>query len=414
MNLLTIPWRHCRVQWVRTLLLLAVFTLGVASMTALGEVSDRVGEGFEKQLVRFGANIVITPKRESLTISYGGAVLGDVTLEERWIDLREALAGIESMPLRANVAVVAPKLVTASTLNGRGVAVVGVDWPHELALKGFWEVDGELPVAGMTPNPAAHTTAAGPAHSDGTSDHGDAATALVAGAALAGRLGLQPGQEAELAGRKVRVSAVLRPTGGEDDAVLFAPLALVQEMLGKPHQASFLEVAALCSGCPIDDIVRQLEDVLPGTEVRALRQVAESRMAAVHFAQHLAFYVSLVILITACAMIIMSMLSAVAERRREIGILRAVGFSRTGVFAVFVAEALGLGLAAGLVGYLGGQVLAGRVLETLHLADVSPQAFDPLVCSLTVLGVCLVAGCAAAFPAWKATLVEPAEALVAL
>ena len=71
-------------------------------------------------------------------------------------------------------------------------------------------------------------------------------------------------------------------------------------------------------------------------------------MYAVHFAQNLAFYVSLVILVTACAMIIMSMLSAVNERRKEIGIMRAVGFSRASVFTVFVSEALGIGLLAGL------------------------------------------------------------------
>ena len=215
-------------------------------------------------------------------------------------------------------------------------------------------------------------------------------------------------------GRELLVTGILRPTGSDDDTVLFAPLGFVQTIAGSPDKASFLEVAALCSGCPIEDIVAQLGVALPGTEVRALRQVAESRMYAVHFARNLTFSISLVILVTACAMLVMSMLSAVAERRKEIGIMRAVGFSRFAVFVVFVVEALGIGLPAGVVGYLAGHLPAGWVLERLHLADVALPAFEPGAFALTVIASGLAAGLAAAFPAWKASRVEPAQALVSL
>lgn len=389
MNLLTIPMRYTRVKWPRTLLLLTVFTLGVASMTGLRQVSALIGDSFEKKLISYGANILITPKRETITVSYGGYTLGDVTLEEHWISLEEALRGIDAMPLRANVAVVAPKLPAPVRVDGRPVAVVGVDWQAELALKAYWDAEGELP---------------GP----------DSVDVVLAGASLAEKLGIRPGRTLPLDGAPMRVSGVLRPTGGDDDAVLFAPLSFVQKLAGKPGQAAFLEVAALCSGCPIDDIAAQLREALPGTEVRALRQVAESRMYAVHFAQNLAFYVSLVILVTACAMLVMSMLSAVNERRKEIGIMRAVGFSRPGVFTVFAAEALGIGLVSGAAGYAAGHVLADYVLERLHLADAVTLSFDPASFFGAVGVVSLASALAAAFPAWKASLVEPAEALVAL
>ncbi len=387
MTMFTIPLRYARAKWLRTALLTAVFALGVASMTGLWQVSALIGDSFEKKLVSYGANILVTPKRDTLKVSYGGYTLGDVTLEEHWIPLPAALAGIDAIPLRANVAVVAPKLLAAARLSDQNVALVGVDWEEELALKGYWEAEGALP--------------AGPGE-------------VLAGSALAGKLGLHPGQTLDLGGRAFRVSGILQPTGSDDDAVLFAPLAFVQEFTGKPGQAAFLEVAALCSGCPIEDIVTQLQSALPDTEVRALRQVAESRMYAVHFAQNLAFSVSLVILVTACAMIIMSMLSAVAERRKEIGIMRAVGFSRAKVFALFVTEALSVGLLAGLLGYLAGHVLAGYVLDQLHLDDVAAMGFavGPFIATIAVAAA--AAGLAAAFPAWKASLVEPAEALVAL
>ena len=356
-------------------------------MTALWQVSTLIGDSFERKLVSFGANILVTPKRELLKVSYGGYALGDVALEERWIDLPKARSGIDAMPLRANVAVVAPKLLAATRLFGRDIALVGVDWEAELALKGYWQVEGALP--------------------EGPED-------LLAGSGLAARLGLAPGQTLELGSRSFRLSGVLKATGSDDDSALFAPLAFVQDYTGKKDKAAFLEVAALCAGCPIEDIVAQLRAALPETEVSALRQVAESRMYAVHFARNLALSVSLVILATACGMLVMTMLSAVAERRREIGLMRAVGFSRTSVFALFSAEALAIGLLAGSLGYMAGHALAGFILSRLHLDDVTAASLA-LAPFLTVAGTAgAAAALSAAFPAWKASRVEPAEALAAL
>lgn len=398
MTLLTLPLRSARAKWLRTLLLTLVFSLGVASMAGLRQVSDCIGESFEKKLVSYGANILITPKREILSVRYGDITLGDVNLEDRVIPLSAAKAAIDAMPLRGNVAIVAPKALAVARLDDKPVILVGVDWKEELALKGFWEADGELP---------SQRVGSTPPHE-----------ALV-GQGLAQTLGVQPGQEVTVQGKdgvgqRLRISGILKPTGGDDDAVLFAPLSVVQSINGKPDAAAFLEVAALCAGCPIEDIVGQLQTALPETEVRALRQVAETRMMAVHFAQNLAFSVSLVILVTACAMIVMSMLSAVNERRKEIGIMRAVGFSRVSVFSVFAVEAVGIGAAAGGIGYAVGHALAGEVLSRLHLEDVAARGFDLGALVLAMVLVAAVAGLASVFPAWKATLVEPAEALTSL
>lgn len=389
MTLLTIPLRCARAKWLRTLLLAAVFTLGVASLTGLRQVSAVIGDSFEKKLVSYGANILVMPEQKTLQISYGGYALGDVALEKRLLPLAASYAAIETMPLRVNIAVIAPKLITATTISDRAAALVGVDWKAETSLKGYWQADGRLPAE------------AAPAEA-------------LAGALLAEALGIRPGQTVAIEGRELLVTGILRPTGSDDDTVLFAPLEFVQSVAGSPDKVSFLEVAALCSGCPIEEIVAQLGVALPGTEVRALRQVAESRMYAVHFARNLTFSISLVILVTACAMLVMSMLSAVAERRKEIGIMRAVGFSRFAVFVVFVVEALGIGLPAGVVGYLAGHLPAGWVLERLHLADVALPAFEPGAFTLTVIASGFAAGLAAAFPAWKASRVEPAQALVSL
>jgi putative ABC transport system permease protein len=396
MNILTRPWRYAGAKRLRTLLLAAVVALGLASMTGLYQVSELVAENLEKKLLSYGANILVTPKRETLNISYGGYSLGDVAVREQPIDLAQALRAIGEMPLRANIAVVAPKMLVGASLPDpldstggaqKPVALVGVDWNREYQLKGYWEVDGALP-----------------------EENGE----ILAGSAAAREFALLPGRALELGGRTLKVSGVLRPTGSDDDTALFIPLALAQSLSGKPGQAAFLEVAALCSGCPIDDIVRELQAALPDTEVRALAQVAESRMYSVQFARNLAFSVSLVILITACAMLTLSMFSAVAERRREIGVMRAVGFSRGGVFTVFVAEALGIGLLAGTCGCALGALLADYVLARLQLAENAAPLFTLARFALVILAAMAATAAAAAFPAWRAARVEPGEALADL
>ena len=389
MNIFTMPLRHIRVKWLRTLLLAAVFTFGLASMSALHQVSGLIADNMERKLISFGANILITPRQETLKISYGGYTLGDMLVEDRPLLLDAVRQAIDAMPLRANIALVAPKMLAMTHLGGQAVPLVGVDWGEELQLKGYWEACGDFPAS-------------------------NSEAEALAGAAAARKLGLEPGMVLDLGGRAVFLSGTLQPTGSDDDMALFVHLSLAQDLAGKPGQASFLEVAALCAGCPIGDIVEQLQAALPESEVRALSQVAESRMYAVHFAQTLAFSVSLVILITACAMLIMSMLSAVAERRREIGIMRAVGFSKGGVFSVFVFEAVLIGCLAGVMGYILGRLLVVYVLGQLRLEGEFAPAFEGLPFLFTALVAALAAGLAAAFPAWRASLVEPAEALTSL
>ena len=389
MTIFTLPIRHIKAKWLRAALLVAIFTIGLASMSGLYQVSTLIADSMEKKLVSFGANILVTPKHETLKISYGGYSLGNVTLDEQPISLDTALKAIDSIEYRANIAIVAPKVLAIGRISGQAVTLVGVNWESEFQLKGYWDVEGVFP------------------EKDSRND-------VLAGATAARKLGLTPGQVLEVGGHSLCISGVLKPTGSDDDTALFVPLYLAQQIATKEGQASFLEIAALCSGCPIEDIVTQLQEVLPDVEVMALAQIAESRMYSVHFAQNLAFSVSLVILVTACAMLVMSMLSSVAERRREIGIMRAVGFSRAKIFIVFASEAIGLGFVSGTLAYALGQLLTVYVLQQLHLAEDVSINFQVVPFITLVLLAVLTASAAAVFPAWKASRVEPAEALVSL
>jgi len=424
MNILTIASRNARKKWVRTLLLLLVFTLGVVSIVSLAFVSRVVGEGLEKKLVSFGANILISPKSEKLTVSYGGFSMGDMLFDVAYLDERDVAAKIDAIPLRERISVIAPKLVVMDRVNGAAVALVGVRFAQEKLLKGYWMVEqGAFP--GETPQEAA-------ARASGMAGHGEpegpraplavgaelaavhAGDALLAGSAAARKLGLAVGSKVPLGKHAFTVSGILAPTGGEDDNVLLADMDALQRAVGREGKVNFVEVAALCSGCPIDDIVTQLSAALPGVEIKTLRGIVEQRMVSVHFVKKLILSVSLVILLTGCSMVGISMLSAVNERKKEIGILRSLGFSRRSVFAIFCVEAASIGLLAGLIGYAAGYLVSFRILAVLEVEGASGIAFDPLHLLATAAVLALLTSLASLFPAWKAADIEPSEALVTL
>jgi putative ABC transport system permease protein len=240
------------------------------------------------------------------------------------------------------------------------------------------------------------------------------ADALLAGSAAAEKLGLKLGSVVPLDRHKFVVTGILAPTGSEDDNVLLADMDALQRASGHPGKVNFVEVAALCSGCPIDDIVNQISAALPGVEIKTLRGIVEQRMVSVHFVKKLILSVSLVILLTGCSMVGISMLSAVNERKKEIGILRSLGFSRRAVFSIFCAEAAAVGLLAGFVGYLAGYFVSFRILAVLEIEGAGSLPFEPLHLAATALVLAILTSLASLFPAWKAAGIEPSEALVTL
>jgi len=387
MNILTIPLRSTRRKPWRTLLLLLVFVLGVMSVVSLNDVSRVIGDSLEKKLTAYGANILVAPKVETLAVSYGGFTLGDMSMGERSFPGRETVEAIRSIELKDRISAVAPKLVTSAIIKDLKVGVIGVEWQDELNIKNYWAVDGKYP-----------------------SDKQD----ILAGAIAASRLRLVVGDSISLGDETYTISGVLHATGGDDDKVLIADLSALQQSTGTLDRIHYVEVSALCSGCPIEDIVAQLQNKLPGMRITALQSVVKQRMYSVTFVKKLAMIVSLVILLTASAMVGVSMLSAVNERRKEIGILRSLGYSRGRVFAIFCVEAFFIGVLAGIVGYVAGYFVSFRILEALNVVVDADIAFNwgqyALVCAI-IAGLAVTA---ALIPAWKASKVEPSEALLSL
>jgi len=365
----------------KALLLVLGLAVGVATVVSLLAITSAMRTDTEQKIDQFGANILVVPRTDDLSLSYGGVSVGvsSATQELTGTDV----AAIRTIKNAENISTVAPKLLGAVQVGGIRALLVGVDFPEELKLKKWWSFEGSSPT--------------GPDQ-------------LIVGQEAAHRLKVGPGSNLEILGRPFTVSAVLNPMGSQEDSLIFADLGVVQQMLGKPGLVSLVEVSALCSTCPIDQIVQQIGDKLPQAKVSALAQAMRSREQTVDQIASFSMAIAALVLLVGGLVVLTTMMSSVNERTREIGIFRAVGFRRSHVVRIILTEAVLLSVLSGLVGWgvgtLGSAAVATRVAR-LEVA-VTP---DPLLAAAAV-GLALLVGVAGSlYPALRASNLDPADAL---
>ena len=381
MRLSTISMNNLRRRRGKALLQVLGLAAGVATVVSMLAITAALRADTEQKLDQYGANILVVPRSEDLSLSYGGVSVGVSTAVQELTDAD--VASIRTIPNAENISTVAPKLLGAVEVGGTRALLVGVDFPKELRLKRWWTFEGQKP---------------------------EGSEQVILGRDAAQRLKASPGSRLQILGRDFTVAAVLNPIGNQEDGLIFADLGAVQGLLGKPGQVSLVEVSALCSTCPIDQIVAQIGDKLPQAKVIALAQVMKSREETVEQLGNFSLAVSAVVLLVGGLVVLTTMMSSVNERTREIGIFRAVGFRRSHVVQIILMEAVLLSLVSGLVGWavgtLGSSLIAQRVAQL-----EAPVSWNPLL-AVSALGLATLVGLAGSlYPALRASALDPAEAL---
>ena len=385
MRLRTVAFSNLRRRKGRAAFLVAGLLVGIGTVVVLLTLSQALTVQAQNNLETYGANIVVAPRSDGLSLTYGGVTLGNVAVGAQ--EIRQAdLARIASIPNRHNIAIIAPELLGAVSVRGRQGLLMGVQPKNEFDLKKWWSVDGRPPRNGHE---------------------------LVAGSAAAAALHLHTGGSVSVDGRPFTVSGILRPTGSQDDNLLITDLGTAQGVLHKPGKVSMVQVAALCSNCPVEKIVAQLGGVLPGTKVTAMQDKVKNRMHAIDQFRSFSWIVAGVIIGIEALVVFVTMMGSVNERTREIGIFRALGFRRLHVTGLILIEATVASLLAGVLGYLAGMGVSYAVLPLLAGDGVSVTWAPSLAGGAVGLAV-VIGAVASLYPALRASRMDPTVALRAL
>ncbi|MFZ5639235.1 MAG: ABC transporter permease [Bacillota bacterium] len=345
-------------------LAIAVSTLlmGTALTTALVGVSSGIGEKLGDELRSYGANILVLPSGARIQ---GGAtgILGQSEQEY----LSQQAVTLLTSEFKEIITAYAEYLNGRGSIRGREIPVTGTYFAQVKKINQWWKVHGAWPVK--------------------------ESEALV-GINLAEKLKLRPGTETEVSGSgmtmRFKVAGILE-TGGPEEDVFYLEMKTAQRLLGLPGKISLVTVSVRTHKVPLQDTLRKLQTAIPGAEVKAVRQIAGAEDSMLHKVQWLMALVTLAVLIAAGISVMSTMSAIVLERRKEIGLLKALGGTGRTIGGLFYADALVMGGAGGISGFIVGLLVAQLISHTVFgsLITVHPVLF--LLALLTGFGISLLA-----------------------
>jgi len=383
--------RKKRILYASLGVVVGITTIIAVLTTALAGQTNIYG-----QLEKYGANLMVMPAISDIDIGLGGLSLGTLAIGENYIsedrlpEIRQIADGMirEALNIEdeGDIVTIAPKLYMNTKVNGTSVIVVGIDPPEERLLKTWWRV-----------SQGKYLEAPGEA---------------LVGAIAAELLKFNVGDRLTLDGEEVTVAGILEETGSNEDYQVFVPLDTAQEAFDKEGLVSSIDIRALCNACPTSDIASAINENMAGIRAVAVTQIAETEMGMLEKLSGFLFALAAITLAVGCFGVVNTMTASVHERIKDIGIMKAVGASRNQIMKIFFYEAIIVGVAGGLLGYVAGTLLA-HIIGPLILGGVAvsyvAQYFLPSLALATLIAVI-----ASVYPAFRASRIKVADSFRSL
>lgn len=366
----------------RFLFTLLGIMIGMASFVTFMALGGNLKSQIERESAALGANLVVTPKGscayEQVSILTGEQLPTNITKDEV-----AAIRSIEGM-------VAIPYLAERSAIANRPVSVMGI-LPRETRIFKNWTL------------------------TQGNYFVSEDADGAVIGSVLADQFGLLPGAEIRIRGSQIKVLGVLAETGGKDDLTVFLSLPVAQKLYEQEDLVSYVAVRVDRLD-EVDLYANKIKDLV-SLGVVSDKQMRNSVLSIVGTVNITLQLIAAVAILAAAFGIVNTMMTATYERKREIGILQAMGATRSGVFRLFLFES---GI-YGMIGGVGGAALGGlaAVFASPYISQNAATSFvksshnniDPLMFVGAILFSTLVAMLAGLYPAIMASKLSPVEAI---
>ncbi|BCX80003.1 ABC transporter permease [Campylobacter sp. 19-13652] len=352
--------------------IMAFATIALASMliACMLNITLKIGDEIASELRSYGSNIIVLPRGESLSIEIDGRSF--TPLKSQNFLPESELYKIKEIFWRNNIVAFAPFLDgLARDDKGEQIAVVGTYFDKNINLKdepdfttgvknlyGYWHINGRY-----------------------ANDNKD--NEVVLGDELASRLGLNLGDTLSLNQHTLKVVGIVSGAGDMSKKALI-PLHLAQKMFNHDGEYFKAEVSAktipendlslkarrnldeldsaeydqwYCSAY-VGSIAFQIEEELKGASAKASLQVSDAESGIVKKIQSLMGIVSIIALVVSAIGITSLMTSEIHRRKKEIGLLKALGASNLSIYALFASESMTVAFVAGIVGAILGYGLS--------------------------------------------------------
>jgi putative ABC transport system permease protein len=365
-------WRALTVKHSQAALALSALVVGAAIsamlLTLYGTVRRKMTEDFRS----YGANVIVSGSSGGSSVA-GASNLVEESALKPLVDFVQSTPGVTYAPVLYGVVRVSPDPADPRLPEFTNAVAAGTDLSGLQKLNPGWHVEGQEISGGLPPSTCA------------------------VGSALAAQLHLRPGSSVKLhrvsedagsgsaATTSYRVAAILT-TGASEDNQVMLPLPELQALLGISGQVSLVELSLPGETRDVEGAVHRLTGLLPGLEVRPIRQIVYSEGKVLDTIRWLLLSLTILILVIITLCVMATMTAIVLERRKDIGIMKALGAADGLLTRLFMAEGAGLGLAGGILGYGIGALLAREVALRWFGVGINLNPATLLaVCGLAVL-----------------------------
>ena len=232
---------------------------------------------------------------------------------------------------------------------------------------------------------------------------------IMLGSIAAQELGLALGEEFALLRQSFRVVGIYKTGVRWENGGVVTHAEVLRRQLAMPPASVMVAFVYLRDADSLLDVTLELQRRFPHLRVLPTAFLA-SGFEQLAYIDSFIWVISLAALLVGAIGVLNTMLMSVSERTREIGTLRACGWSSPMVLRLILTEGLMTsvlgGLCGSVLGVLAAELLMSRVPQGLLEAHYSEAVFIRGMEIAVLLGLL-----GALYPAWRASRLPPAEAL---
>ena len=363
----------------RMLVALLAVVVGATVLSGLVTIYYDIPRQMGMEMRSYGANMILVPS---------DATAGGMTQE----NIDEALEHVGDDELVA----VSTYHYENCTINASPMVIAGADLEATRATSPYWYVTGAWPSK-------PHEVLVGLEEAEFFSlEEGDKVTITYT---------LESSEDGRDALKENSIEFTvtgLLDTGGSEEGYFFISNEDMAELTKAKPTFNVAELSVQASADRLsqisDDIAREVPSVTP----QLVKRLTTSEATVLTKLQALVLLVTIVVLALTMICVATTMTAVVTERRKEIGLRKALGASDRSITLEFMGEGLLQGGVGGLIGSGLGFAFAQLVSTTVFNSSIT---FRPLLIPVTVLAALLVTGLACVAPVRNATKVDPALVL---
>jgi len=207
--------------------------------------------------------------------------------------------------------------------------------------------------------------------------------------------------------RKLYVRGIIT-TGGAEEGFIFTDADMLDELIGDTFRSDVVECSVMADAAGLGTLSSVIEAELPNVQPRAVRRLTQSQDIVLGKLQALVYLVTIVVLLITMISVYTTMMAMVAERKREIGLKKALGAENGLIMGEFLGEGVLLGFIGGALGVLLGFEFAQQVSLSVFGRAIH---FQWLLIPITIAVFIAITILASILPVRKVMDIHPAIVL---